>query len=152
MAGKGRPRKPTSLKVLGGEKRPSRLNKDEPVFETDEIAPTQALSSEELAVWNALLPDLVRAGVMTNADCHALTTLCQWEAQRRRALQIVTDEGITTVGAAGQLAKHPAFQAYNDAQGHVTKLLVEFGMTPSSRTRIKVSEKPKAKSGFADLG
>ena len=50
-------------------------------------------------------------------------------------------EGWTVVASTGTIQRHPAASLYLEACSMANRLAVEFGMTPSSRTRVKVPPK-----------
>jgi phage terminase small subunit len=52
---------------------------------------------------------------------------------------------------AGTRRKHPAFQTWRDSTAMLQRLLTEYGMTPSSRTRLQLPAGPDPEnpwSGF----
>jgi P27 family predicted phage terminase small subunit len=135
----GRKPKPTQLKLLKGEKRPSRVNYDEPDFDEDQIAPLVKLTEEALLVWNQLVPELARARVLKNSDCAALTHLVQTEAAYRAAHTEYLDDGAMGIGSKGQEIISPRFTTMMHLQKESMRLLTEFGMTPSSRQNVHVT-------------
>lgn len=145
----GPPKKPTHLKVLAGTRRADRENPNEPKPSKDAIGPTMPLSDEEREVWNQLVPELVRCGIMTNTDCHNMTMLCQAEALRRRTHDALSRSGLLTHGSTGQPITNPLFKAMLDAQDRVMRLTVEFGMTPAARARVNAKPEDETKDkGF----
>lgn len=116
---RGRKPKPVALKILEGAQ-PCRINRNEPVVPAGSTEPPSWLDGKALDHWRELAPILREAGLLTSADRPALAQLC--EAYRRWRED--PDD--------------------SKAQDLYRRLLVEFGLTPSSRSRIKTTaEKPK---------
>ena len=119
---KGRKPKPTALKILDGT-RGDRVNRDEPTLPKASVEPPDWLDDLEgfgIDHWNELAPMLSKAGLLTEGDRPALALLCR---------------------AYARLRLDPLDDKANDLY---RRMLVEFGLTPSSRSRIKATaEKPK---------
>lgn len=122
MAVRGRKPKPLALKVLEGYQA-SRTNFAEPRLPIGSIVAPDHLQGFALEKWNELAPLLSGAGMLTEGDRSALEQLCDDYA-------IVRNEGCPK------------------AKDRLRRLLTEFGLTPSSRSRIKSTmEPPKDKMG-----
>ncbi len=121
---RGRKPKPTALKILEGAQR-CRINTSEPTFPTNVTPrPPDWLGLYGKNRWRKLAPILAKAGLLTDGDIPAFEQLCdEYDTVRRDPL------------AAG-------------ARDRYRKLLVEFGLTPSSRSRIR-SAAPPAKDNLA---
>jgi phage terminase small subunit len=119
MAKRGRPGKPTALKLLQGD-RADRINRAEPLMPTGSVEPPGWLEGYAAEQWAELAPILSRTGLLTEGDRPALAMLCQtYDAYRRNP------------------ADTKILESYR-------RLLVEFGLTPSARSRLKTTvEKPK---------
>lgn len=163
MAGKagrsGRKQKPTALKVVSGE-REDRINRAEPA--TGELgAPERPewLSAEAAAEWDRVVPALERTGMLRHVDRAALAAYCAaWarlvEAERLIAEQGQTlhvadrtfegDDGSTTIVV--KAARNPALTEAKAASDLLRGFLSEFGLSPSSRSRLVTPEAmPNAK-------
>jgi phage terminase small subunit len=116
-----RPR-PKAVKLLRGERRPSRVNYREPQAPFGVGPPPDHLSPPAQQVWSELRPALERAGVVTTLDVTAFELLVDAVAEYRwhRARP-----------------GHEAFAA--GCWKRVARLLPEFGLTPSARSRLAVS-------------
>lgn len=113
---RGRKPAPTALKLLRGVQA-CRINDKEPVLAAAAIAAPPAWFGEYGAeLWNRLMPVVVEAGLLTVGDMPAFEQLCDTYDTIRR------DPGD------------------GDAQDRFRRLLVEFGLTPSSRSRLKSSK------------
>src|SRR6478736_3335807 len=89
---KGRPRKPTVLKIVTGNPGKREINKDEPKPEDADLAAPYWLNPEAAAVWNEIAPHLGKVGLLTTADVHMLGMGCIAVAQFRIAAQAAGDE------------------------------------------------------------
>lgn len=99
---------------------------------------------------------LSRLGVLTEIDGKALAAYCEYFAQWRQALDEVRERGITleepivkfTEGEpeiiGTKYKRNPAVTIANDAAKIMKSFLVEFGLTPSSRGRLRIEAKPEA--------
>jgi P27 family predicted phage terminase small subunit len=156
---RGRKPKPTKLKILAGT-RPARINQNEPT-----PAPTRPEIPEHLdalarAEWERLCPILERMGVLTEADGAALTVYCEcyskWlrargDIQKRGLLievaRTVTSKRGATIETTGQVKANPAVMIEIQMARLMKEILVEFGCTPSSRSRVKVNDAGKDRLG-----
>jgi P27 family predicted phage terminase small subunit len=135
---RGRKPKPTALKILEGAQ-PCRINDREPTMPAGSVEPPAWLDDRGRAHWRELAAILAPAGLLTAGDRPALAQLC--------------DDFSTIVGSiegpgdndVGDYDAVRAFLASADkARDRYRRMLVEFGLTPSSRSRIKsTAEKPK---------
>jgi P27 family predicted phage terminase small subunit len=96
--------------------------------------------------------------VLTPADVEALAALCEAEAEfwdaradvRKRGIQIDVTRYDRKTGAAFYVTEdNPSVRIASDAFKRMKTLLTEFGMTPSSRTRISVAPKVEEEDPFA---
>jgi P27 family predicted phage terminase small subunit len=147
---KGRPKKPTALKVLEGNpgKRPLPVNEPKPV----EIAPDcpEHLDDEAKKEWERIAPELESLGLLTYIDKAALAGYCQAWSRWVEAEMILKKHGILVKSPNGFPMQSPALAIANKAMEQIKEYLVEFGMSPASRTRVKAqkSEKSKGISGL----
>jgi P27 family predicted phage terminase small subunit len=147
--GRGRPPKPTALKILqGGDTRKSR-RKNEPKPDVGIPECPEYLDGYARAEWEAVAPILERLRVLTTADRGALELLCRAYAEYREATETVSEDGATYESTNAEtgaviIKAHPAVNQRNDAWRRYRAALADFGLTPSSRAKIAVEpEKPK---------
>ena len=113
-----------ALKVLEGT-RNDRLNHSEPRLPIGSTIAPESLAGWALAKWNELAPLMANAGMFTEGDRSGLEMLCQ-EYAYIRANPDDSDK----------------------AKDRFRRMLVEFGLTPSSRSRLKSTmDPPKDKLG-----
>jgi P27 family predicted phage terminase small subunit len=103
------------------------------------------MSDKARETWGYVSGILDRMGVLTEADALALELLCEAYADYLSARAEIDDFGsnyYTTVSQAGGVMhrSHPAVAVMQDADRRIKAWLVEFGKTPSSRSRIKADD------------
>lgn len=156
----GRKRLPTKFHVLNGTDRPCRRNEDEPQPDTaDKIPkPPKFLSGTAKKEWKSISKVLYRNGLLTEIDHSALALYCQaWGEFVDASLEIYGDKKRNITGKGFIITKDNGDKILNPLVGNAHramelshKFLVEFGMTPSSRTKTKVNNSPKKTNKFAN--
>jgi P27 family predicted phage terminase small subunit len=146
----GRPPKPTSLKLLHGD-RADRINFTEPLPSEAAVQPPVELSPGAQAVWDRLAPDMTAKQVLTAWDLDNFAAFCDatdlyWQA--RKHLEV---EGMTAQGAAGGVIKNPHWQIMRDAVSVMSKLGGSYGLTPADRTRLTIGGKEDEGKGAGRL-
>lgn len=125
---RGRPRKPTALRILEGNRGKRPLPKDEPVPTGHAVKPTW-VKGRAAKFWAEYAPRFEQLGTLTDADETEFGRWCVLMAQ------LVADSDDFPAGLHARL----------DA------LAGKFGMDPSSRARLGgLGKKPK-KNAFAEL-
>jgi len=136
---KGRKPKPTALKLLEGNpgKRPLNLYEPKP----DSKAPPTPSSLRGLALeeWNRIVPKLEALGLLTEIDMMPIEAYCVNYARWKDAEEKVAKMGPVVKTTAGNIIQNPFLGVSNTAQKLCYKFAVEFGFTPSSRSRLTVS-------------
>lgn len=136
----GRKPKPTKLKVLHGTDQPSRINPNEPEPGNDAVRMPDGLSPDAQECWKDVSKHLLEAGVLTNMDIHALMLYCEAYARWKGANDMVVRYGTIIKTKNGNAVQSPYLAIANKGFDQLTKLMSEFGMTPSSRTRVSVAD------------
>lgn len=135
----GPPKKPTALKLVEGTYREDRVAKNEPRPKARVPKPPKHFSPLALEEWNRIVQELADNGLMTNLDRAALVAYCEfWEAYVQAADKL-REGGMIYVSANGNMCENPYFSIKKRAAELMHKFLVEFGMTPASRTRISAT-------------
>lgn len=142
MASRGPKPIPSHLKMVKGTAQKCRTNKAEPKPATDNIQPPEYLSGSARKQWRVVSKQLAEAGVLTNMDVDALALYCEAFARYREAVTEIDDFGPITRTPSGFPVQSPWLQIANKAFEQMTKLLAEFGMTPSARSRVRSTKKP----------
>lgn len=134
---RGRKSKPTKLKLLAGNPGKRPLNKNEPKPQPIRPSCPRFLSREARKEWRRLAPELERLGLLTRLDRAAFAAMCQSWGHWVQAEKLM--EGQCPVGRdkrTGEIITHPAYLVAKQAMEQMRKLLPEFGLTPSSRSRL----------------
>ena len=123
---RGRKPTPTALKILR-QQRADQVNFLEPKLKEAAVqAPPAWLGRFGCELWKRLCVVLVEAGMLTEGDMPGFEQLCdEYDTIRRDPLD-------------------------GDARDRFRRLLVEFGLTPSSRSRLR-STKPGPVDKMADF-
>jgi P27 family predicted phage terminase small subunit len=115
------------------------MNKDEPTPPACVPEPPPHLDDRARAKFTEMAGMLARCGVMTELDRDALARYaviwCRWidaEAEIKRKGSIVKTEG-------GNIIQSPYLAVANRCHRQLAQLEGEFGLTPSSRSRVCAS-------------
>lgn len=156
----GRKKKPTNMHVINGTDRPCRRNDDEPQPDLlNKIPdPPSFLSDYAVEEWFSMSEKLYSLGLLSNIDTSAFSLYCQsWgefvEAQEKINGNIekgTIGTGLTITTDKGNELQHPLVSISHTAMTLCHKFLSEFGMTPSSRSKVKVSDPGKKKNKFSE--
>jgi P27 family predicted phage terminase small subunit len=133
----GRKPLPTHLKVVKGTARAHRINPSEPTPTVTVPDPPEHLDERAKGKFTSAVEMLARHGIMTELDAGALARYavvwCRWidaEAEVKRRGPVVKTEG-------GNVIQNPFLAVANKCMLQMGQIESEFGMTPSSRTRIR---------------
>jgi P27 family predicted phage terminase small subunit len=138
--GKRGPRpKPTKLKELAGETRPSRVSKNEvrPVAAEHLNAP-EDLNEDARPIWAAVVAAIGHTGVITAVDVEALRAYSESVATYRKAAFLVARGGPIIKGRNGDLVRNPAMIVMKQAGEAARAWARELGLTPASRVGLEV--------------
>jgi P27 family predicted phage terminase small subunit len=135
---RGRKPTPTALKVVRGNPGGRPLNEDEPKPKGEAVMPDY-LSPSAAAHWPTVAEQLSNAGVLTSMDVAALALYCESFARWQEAQAMIAKTGLVVPGQKGTLTQSPYVVIGNAAFEQMRRLLIEFGMTPSSRSRVTKS-------------
>ena len=143
MGARGPSPKPTNLKILEGNPGKRPLNHDEPKPELGAECPDW-LSNVARSEWQRLAPVLERCGILTAADQNALAAYCDSVANYVRATrQIECLESLTEKGPHGTKMA-PIISAQRNYADLMIRFGSKLGLSPSDRTSIKITDKPKS--------
>ena len=138
MAKQGRKPKPTALKQLEGNPGKRPLNIAEP--HPDAVSPDAPAHLDEVALaeWNRLAPEMHTKGVLTGWDRAAFAGYCVAYSRWVKACAELSKTSLTITTEKGNVIQHPIVGVANKAQELMLRFLTEFGLTPSSRSRVSV--------------
>lgn len=158
----GRRPLPTAMKGLAGNPGHRPLNDSEPKPKIEAPEMPKGMPKAARREWNTIVPILLRLGVLSNIDGKALAAYCDayahWELARKAIEKygLVVEEpvfdkdGFARVDVV-KLKANPAVAEYATFGKLMKSYLIEFGLTPASRAKLKL-EKPKEESDpVADL-
>jgi P27 family predicted phage terminase small subunit len=151
--GSGRRPLPTAVKKLRGNPGKRALNEKEPVVASGRPTAPKGLKGIALAEWKAIVPELERMKVLSCVDGKALAAYCfsyaeWWEAHDEvERLGLVVEEPIV-VGQGNdkevvgyKYKRNPAVSIMHEAMKIMKAFLIEFGLTPAARSRLRVETK-----------
>jgi P27 family predicted phage terminase small subunit len=96
--------------------------------------------------WKRLVKILLRVRILTEADGLALAILCQAWSTLVKAQTKLSESGLLLKTPSGYIQQSPLLGIVNNCTEKVVKLSREFGLTPSSRSRLEVPPEPKPES------
>ena len=135
-----RPRKPTNILQLSGafKTNPGRFaaRANEPKLARGIGEPPDWLDHHGQEEWRRIVPDLESAGVTSRVEATALACYCQNVSRLRKAEAEIFRDGITIMTAQG-LKKHPSVGIAKECALIIRAFASEFGMTPSSRSKVQ---------------
>jgi len=142
----GRKPKPTNLKKIEGNPGCRPLNGNEPRPTIGELkAPPEYLNEYAKKEWERLAPILHNMGLLTELDYTAFEAYCQSYSNYRQASEQLDKQGLILTGRHGQTVKNPLNSIVNIYQQIMLKYLSEFGLTPSSRSKVTATQKRENK-------
>jgi P27 family predicted phage terminase small subunit len=141
---------PTALKLVRGNpgKRPLNANEPTPPALAEARQPPDWLSPAAQKHWPDIAGQLHEAGILTSIDVAALGLYCEAFARWRDANAQIVRFGTVVKSPSGYPIQSPYLAIANKAHEQMTKLLAEFGMTPSSRSRV-TAKKPDPAEQYA---
>ena len=151
MGTRGPQPKPTALKILSGETRPSVINYAEPIPEGGPLSPPPDIRPEARVVWEQVVAALGRTGVLTSADKHVLRLYAEAMARYLEAEAMLVKTGPLIKGRDGNFVKNPLHQIVRDNADAVKKYAREIGLTPAARVGLRGEIGDQANSATAKL-
>jgi P27 family predicted phage terminase small subunit len=146
---KGRKPTPTQLKLLRGNPGKRKLKEDEPRPEASIPECPSHLGEEARAEWERMSVELFDLGLLTALDRAALACYCMAWGRWVEAERMVKQYGeVLKSKGTGGFYRSPYLDVSNGALAQMKAFLTEFGMTPSSRTRVSGAGKPAADDPF----
>jgi P27 family predicted phage terminase small subunit len=143
---RGKKRKPRDQKKAAGTLRKDRNFADELMFDSLDKQPEapEFLGQYGKKEWDRVITQLYTRGILSETDLSIVAAYCFEMEQYYEDRDIVKREGkyqtLTNKADQDYLATHPAVNAGNKHLANALRIAVEFGLTPSSRTRISVGK------------
>lgn len=143
MGRRGPPPAPTAVKLRRGERRPSRVNYDEPKPAGGLPERPADLAPGAIAAWDLLVGELGPTGVLSAVDGLVVRVLAEAAARYEAAATALAASGPLIRGArAGELIKNPLHQIVRDNATLVVTVARELGATPSARAGLRAPAAP----------
>lgn len=156
----GRKPTPTALKLVKGNPGKRAPNKKEAVVLPAEPSPPSFLSDEAKVEWGRVVGTLFRVGLMTELDRAALAAYCQaygrWAqaegALSRMAEKDPSNKALMIKTSNGNAIQNPLVGIANKAKADMVRYALEFGMSPSARSKVDAHPDDHAKKdGLAEF-
>lgn len=150
-----RPPKPTALKLVQGNPGKRPLNNKEPKLKVEAPKVPAHLSPKAKTAWKGLCETLGDMGVIAKADGKALELLCDAYSEWRDLRKVVDSEGHTyqTLSTTGDTIykARPEVAMAADAWKRISVMLQQFGLTPSSRSKVNATDKAPESDPLQDF-
>lgn len=147
----GRKPKPTRLKIIQGNPGKRALNKNEPQPERRLMRAPSFLSAEAKKEWKYMAAKLHKLGLLTEIDRTALAAYCQWFGRWVEAERILNEKGPLYKTEKGKVQQSPMLFVAHKAAEQMHRYITEFGMTPSSRSRVQVTKNEEPQDEGAEF-
>lgn len=140
---RGRKPKPRALRVYEGNPSRRRLpDAPEPPSPPAPPDPPEHLDGEALRFWRSYAPPLHALGLLSAADVAALSLAAAAWSDYRAASEQIRRLGAVLTGKKGMQYQSPYVAIRHRAEERLRHWLAEFGLTPSSRMRLRVAPAP----------
>jgi len=149
MGARGPKTQPTKLAELRGNPGKRKLNQNEPHFEQENTipGPPDFLDTQAKKEWKRIAPELHLLGLLAKVDYNTLAAYCHnysiWIQATRKIKAYASDNDgkLSYIGPKGNRLPIPEIAIANDAMKLMKDFASEFGMTPSSRTKVSVNSR-----------
>jgi P27 family predicted phage terminase small subunit len=128
------------MKELEGNPGKRALNHKEPKPESVIPKCPPHLKGAARTEWNRITKELYALKIISNIDRAALAVCCTAWADYVKACNKVEKEGEVIISDKGGLYQNPWVAIKKRSMDQVQKFYAEFGMTPSSRSRVKIED------------
>lgn len=132
----GRKPKSPALKVLAGERKErvgGAIQKGAPAVPQR----PDHFDDHGREAWDRVTAELTKLGCLSTAEAFAIELYCVVYSRWRKAIEGLNSGGITTTTDLGSVKGNPAMQVIAQCERTMASMLSEFGLTPSSRSRVK---------------
>ena len=150
----GRPRKPTALKLLEGNKGKRPLNKKEPSPKRKIPRKPKGLSDKASEFWDHLYANLREMNVIVGADEMSMERMSELYADIQGLQEELRTNGRTYVTHDAQgnkiIRANPAAAQLRAADHMFKGFLTEFGLTPAARSRVNAQDEDTTEEDDAD--
>jgi P27 family predicted phage terminase small subunit len=138
------------MKELAGNPGKRAINKKEPKPMSAVPQCPRHLKGDAKTEWKRVTKELHKIGVLSRIDRAVLVAYCTAWGDLVTAEAQIEDEGAVIVSDKGGMYQNPWVAIKKRSMDQIVKFAAEFGMTPSSRSRLKV-ELPGEEDEMASL-
>lgn len=152
---------PDELKERQGTLRKCRVNTDAPTPEKGVPEMPKGLSPAAKREWNDITKLLAELNVLSVIDSKALAAYCesysQWQIAQKdvrksgQVIDVLSWDKVREAFVVTDRKKNPSVTVAQEYLKLMKSFLIEFGLTPASRTRLKVNGQPKVKDPLEEL-
>ena len=155
--GAGRPRTPTTFKILSGTQRADRENKNEPIFSHRRTSATRSTSRRTKLLstcGKTFAKEFLAQGLLNVANKQTLIHICTLQSEIASCEEKIAEEGRwvmipqfsrKTGEQCGEVEQENiAWRTLRDLRLQYNRLLTEFGGTPSSASKVAAQKKPES--------
>ena len=136
MARVGRPRKPTALKIAGGNPGKRALPKNEPTPVVSAPRPPSFLTPVARAEWRRMVKELGALKMLARVDRAAMAGYCMaWSDFVLAREHLLTDADYIQETSGG-MAASVWLRMSNEASKQIRQYTSEFGLSPSARVGL----------------
>jgi P27 family predicted phage terminase small subunit len=132
----GRKPKPTILKLIAGNPGKRPINENEPQTKCEIPSCPENLQGVAREEWGRITAELYSMGLIDRLSRAAIAGYCEHYEQWVEASKNVRKFGTVVKSKSGYPVQSPYLGIMNRALSEMRKFMVEFGMTPSSRSRV----------------
>ncbi len=159
MGKRGPAKEPTAIKVAKGNPGKRGINREEPApARVKNAKPPRNLTKAAKRVWRREAARLQALGVLTEADLNAFAQYCDVLTRWEQARDFLDKNGFVYAiyhdmtpeeKATGKkprlkyMAQFPHVNIYSQLGKQLLQLAAQFGMTPSSRSALRVNPAPE---------
>ena len=148
----GRKPLPTQLKKLKGTLRADRINPNEPEPDPNIPPVPPHLDKKAQVEYARITAELHEVGLMSNLDLAAISAYCDVYSQWEQASEAMEGGPLIIKTKAGNIIQNPLIGIKNTTREQMRRFLVEFGLTPASRSKVVArKEKPEKENPFAAI-
>ena len=151
---RGRKPIPDNLKVLYGNRGKRPIGKDSPKPKSPERLPPapEHMGEDGKKEWKRMGKELLKMGVLHKVGLPGLAAYCCAYEQWISAYRNVIKEGTVVMTPNGFYVQNPHMTIAKQQQAEMRKWMIEFGVTPSSMTKVKVTDGAKGKEKKSEAG
>jgi len=143
---RGRRPTPTRIKVVTGNPGRRPLNENEPKPPTERPSCPKELTKLAKQEWRRIVPILESLEIIARIDRSTLAGYCQSYGRWIEAEIKLAETGLVIKTKSGNIIENPYYSIAKRERELMHKFAIEFGLTPSSRSRLGIPRIPFPKT------